>query len=34
MLKDENNIRLSSLELNELIEKKKKLEKMKNLRKC
>ena len=34
MLKDNNNIRMNSLELNEIIEKKKKLEKMKSLRKC
>lgn len=34
MLKDENNIRMSMLGLNELIEKKNKLEKMKKVRRC
>ena len=34
MLKDENNVRINSLELNEIIEKKRKLEKMKKLRRC
>ncbi len=34
MLKDENNIRINSLGLNEIIEKKKKLEKLKRLRRC
>ena len=34
MLKDENNIRLNKLGLNEIIERKKKLEQMKKIRKC
>ena len=34
MLKDENNIRMTALGLNEIIEKKKKLEKMKKVRRC
>jgi len=34
MLKDENNVRLNKLGLNEIIEKKKKLEQMKKIRKC
>lgn len=34
LLKDENNIRMSMLGLNELIEKKNKLQKMKSLRRC
>jgi len=34
MLKDENNIRIDALGLNEIIEKRKKLENMKKLRRC
>ena len=34
LLKDENNIRINALGLNEIIEKKKKLENMKKLRRC
>ena len=34
MLKDENNIRINALGLNEIIEKKKKLEKMEKMRRC
>ena len=34
LLKDEDNIRMSMLGLNELIEKKNKLNKMKSLRRC
>ena len=34
MLKDENNIRISALGLNEIIEKKKKLESLKKMRRC
>ena len=34
MLKDEGNIRMSALSIAEIIEKKKKLEKMKSLRRC
>ena len=34
MLKDDNNVRMSALNLNDIIEKKKKLEKMKKVRRC
>ena len=34
MLKDNNNVQMSNLMLNEIIEKKKKLENMKKLRRC
>lgn len=34
MLKDDNNVRINSLGLNEIIEKKKKLENMKKIRRC
>lgn len=34
MLKEESNIRIDSLLLNEIIEKKKKLERMKKIRRC